>query len=193
MAHDLILASSSRYRQELLARLGFTFRAFAPPVDEAALREPSWSPRETAERLALAKAESLALLHPKAIIIGADQVVSCAGQILGKPGTREAALEQLTLLQGRQHQLLTALVVLRGAERFPHTDVTELTMRSLTPAELAAYVDADEPFDCAGAYKLECRGITLFERIRSDDHTAIVGLPLIALTSILRRCGLVAA
>jgi septum formation protein len=186
----LILASTSRYRRELLARLGLPFTALAPDCDEEALKRPGIPPRQLAEELADAKARSLRTTHPDAVIIGSDQVCAVDDAILSKPGTPERAMAILARLQGRTHQLITAVTISGpdGEER--HTDVTTLTMRSLDAAAIARYVAADAPLDCAGAYKLECRGIALMETVTSADHTAIVGLPLMAVTRMLARFGL---
>lgn len=187
----LVLASTSRYRRELLARLGLPFRAERPDCDEDAYKGRGLSPEALAETLALLKAKSLerAPEGARATIIGSDQVAAIDGQILSKPGTVEAAVEQLCLLSGREHRLITAVAVIAGDRRLLHTDVTRLWMRSLNTEALARYVAADEPLDCAGSYRLESRGIALFSRIESADHTAIVGLPLIALTTMLRELG----
>lgn len=187
---ELILASTSPYRRELLTRLGIPFRCEAPVCDEEAIKKEGHAPRELAERLAALKAQSLAGKHPGAILIGSDQLASGPAGILGKPGTRAAALAQLEALSGRTHELITALAVWRDGRLWMHTDVARLTMRALTRAELERYVDADRPFDCAGSYRLEARGIALFERIDAEDHSAIVGLPLMALAGQLRTLGL---
>jgi septum formation protein len=190
---DLLLASTSRYRRQLLERLGVPFRALAPACDEEALKRPELAPQALAEELALAKARSLEAAHPAATIIGSDQVaaVERAGgwTILGKPGSAERAVDQLVQLSGRTHLLITAMAVLHRGRAIRHTDITSLAMRPLERAQLARYVAADQPLDCAGAYKLEARGVTLFSRIESADHSAITGLPLIALTAILAELG----
>jgi septum formation protein len=142
-----------------------------------------------AEELARGKAESIAASEPAATIIGCDQLVFFEGRILGKPGTMERAIEQLEAMAGRIHELITALVVIQGDELICHTDITRLTMRPLTRPELKRYAAHDQPVDCAGSYKLEERGIVLFEKIESQDHTAITGLPLIALVGFLRQFG----
>lgn len=185
----LILASTSRYRKALLERVGLPFTALSPACDEEALKDPRWSPQETAERLAEAKARSLAALHPEAVIIGSDQVCALGSEILHKPGTPARAVDHLLRLQGATHALITAMVVIspRGIHR--HTDITRLTMRPLAREALERYVAADHPVDCAGAYKLEQRGVTLFSTIDSADQTAIIGLPLLALTGILTELG----
>jgi septum formation protein len=188
---DLVLASTSPYRHALLERLGLPFRCVAPRVDEEALKaeRAGEAPEALAGRLALAKAASVADAFPDATVIGSDQLVALDGEVLGKPGTADRAVAQLLRLAGRPHRLITAVAVLDRGRVVSHMDVTTLHMRSLTAAELARVVAADSPLDCAGGYKLEARGITLFEWIDSADHTAIVGLPLIALTTILRDIG----
>jgi septum formation protein len=186
---DLILASTSRYRRELLERLGIPFRALAPACDEEALKDPTLKPRALAEKLALAKAESLRGAHPEAAIIGGDQVAELGGRVLGKPGTAEGARAQLALMAGKEHRLITAIVVHHGGIPYRFTDIAVLHMRPLTPEQIARYVELDQPLDCAGSYKLERAGVALFERIESADHTAITGLPLMTLARILGQCG----
>jgi len=188
---DLILASTSPYRRAQIERLGVPFRCVAPDVDEEALKA-RWRdalPRELAERLAHAKAASVAEQFPEAVVIGGDQLVAIDGRVLGKPGTTDRAIAQLGELSGRSHELFTALSIINEGTTYAHVNVTTLSVRRLTPESLARYVAADRPIDCAGSYKLEARGITLFESIASDDHSAIVGVPLIALTTILRDIG----
>lgn len=190
---DLLLASTSRYRRQLLERLGVPFRVLAPDCDEEALKRPDLAPQALAEELALAKAASLGAANPRATIIGSDQVAAVADGdgwlILGKPGSPERAIDQLARLAGRTHLLITAVAVLHRGRIERHTDVTRLTMRALARDQLARYVAADQPLDCAGAYKLEARGVALFSRIDSADHSAITGLPLMALTGILAGLG----
>jgi septum formation protein len=193
---DLVLASTSRYRRELLERLGLPFRCIAPACDEAMLAASAEAqamvPRELAESLAAAKARSLATEKSTAgaTIIGCDQLVSFEGRVFGKPGTPERAEAQLAAMAGRSHELITALVVLdREGRPTTHTDITTLRLRPLSPAEIRRYVAVDRPIDCAGSYKLERLGIALFETIETQDQTAITGLPLMALTSILRSLG----
>ena len=121
-----------------------------------------------------------------AVIIGCDQLVWFQGRIFGKPGSVVRAIDQFSAMAGHTHELVTALVVLHGERVFRHTDVTTLRMRNLSGAAIERYVAADQPLDCAGSYKLESRGIALFDRIQTDDHTAVTGLPLVALVTILR-------
>ena len=188
---DLILASTSPYRRALLERLGLPFRCRAPGVDEDPLKHQGLSPRELAERLAIAKADAVARLEPdpRSIVMGSDQLVAFEGRVLGKPGSVERAVEQLLSLAGRDHELITAMAVIQGTRVLQHTDVARLHMRPLSRDEIERYVLADQPIDCAGSYKLEARGIALFDQIISDDHSAITGLPLMALTTILRDLG----
>jgi septum formation protein len=186
---ELVLASTSVYRRALLDRLGVPFRWRAPLCDEEALKSAESDPRTLAEALANAKAASLASVEPEATIIGCDQLVACQGQVFGKPGSVACAVEQLGAMAGLVHELITALVVVEGERIFSHTDVTRLQMRRLSRPAIERYVAVDQPIDCAGAYKIESRGIALFDKIESDDHTAVTGLPLIALVTILRELG----
>ncbi len=185
----LILASTSPYRRSLLERLGLPFETMAPGVDEEAFAATGAGPRTIAESLAIAKAEAVAKGRHEAVVIGSDQVAALDGRALGKPGTEEAAVDQLMGMTGREHELITAMAVAhRGTIRL-HVDVTVLTMRTLSRDEIRRYVEADRPLDCCGSYRIETRGIALFEKVDSEDFTAIVGLPLIALTTILRDLG----
>ena len=186
---DLVLASTSPYRRALLARLGVPFRCLAPRFEESSVSIIGKDPGEAAELLARGKAESIAAAEPAATVIGCDQLVSFEGRILGKPGTMERAIEQLETMAGRSHDLITALIVIQGNESVCHVDSTRLWMRPLTRPELKRYAAHDQPVDCAGSYKLEERGIVLFEKIETQDHTAIIGLPLIALVGFLRQFG----
>jgi septum formation protein len=186
---EIVLASTSPYRRALLERLGLPFRCRAPQCDEEATKGQELEARTLAEQLALAKAASLLADEPDAAIIGCDQLVAFQGQIFGKPGTVARATEQFSAISGQTHELYTALVVVHQERIIRHTDVTTLRMRDLSPAAIERYIAADQPLDCAGSYKLESRGIVLFDRIQTDDHTAITGLPLVALVSILRDLG----
>jgi len=189
MVNDLILASSSPYRRALLKRLGLPFRCQSPDVDETAVKALGLPPQPLAERLADAKAQRVAAQEPEAAVIGSDQLVVFQGQVLGKPGIVDKAIEQLLAMSGYEHKLITSMTVIHKDDIHRHTDVTRLHLRSLTRDEIARYVEADSPLDCAGSYKIESRGIVLFDRIDSTDHSAITGLPLIALTTILRDLG----
>jgi septum formation protein len=191
MARPLIvLASTSRYRRELLERLRCPFEVHAPQVDEAAL--PSETPRETALRLARDKAANVARRFPGAIVIGSDQTVDLNAVALGKPLSHEAALAQLQSLQGRTAVFYTALAVRGPALNSLQVDCvpTTVTFRNLPTAQLEAYLRADQPYDCAGAARIESLGIALIQSVKSDDPTALIGLPLIRLTSMLTAAGI---
>lgn len=182
----LILASTSKYRAQLLAQLGWEFRGLAPDFDEEVHKGQGTEPSELAQKLAAGKARALRESHPEAFIIGADQVCALGEEIMSKPGEFEKARLQLKKLQGKTHELLTAVCLLTPTgEEKKILNRTRLTMRPLTDGEIERYLQADEPYDCGGSYRLEARGITLFESVSMTDHTAIIGLPLIELTSLL--------
>jgi septum formation protein len=185
----LVLGSTSRYRRALLARLGLPFSVDPPDVDESAL--PGEKPAQTALRLAEAKARAVAARHGDALVIGSDQMADSAGQAVGKPGTRDAAVAQLRALSGRTVVFHTGLALVDASSGRCRTALVDVasTFRSLTPAEIEAYLDREAPFDCAGSVKSEGLGIALFDRIASDDPTALIGLPLIALCRLLREEG----
>ena len=185
----LVLASTSRYRRELLERLQLPFDVARPEVDEAAL--PGEAPRELAVRLARAKAMAVAARHGgDAWALGSDQVADVEGRALGKPGGREAAIAQLRSMAGRVVRFHTALCLAHADGRaFAGIDLTEVHVRALADAEIGRYVDAEQPFDCAGSFKSEGFGIVLFERIDNRDPTALIGLPLIATCDLLRKAG----
>ncbi len=183
----IILASTSRYRRELLARLGLPFTAQAPGVPEDAVEgEP---PDAMAARLALAKARSIGA--PGAIVIGSDQVASLDGRILRKPGSADAAVAQLRAAQGRAVLFHTAVAVVAtdSGEALTHVDRTEVGFRRLDDDALAEYVRREKPRDSAGSFKSEGLGIALFEKISSDDPTALIGLPLIFVAHALKTLG----
>ncbi len=190
----LILASSSKYRKELLSRLGLPFVTVNPDIDETSL--PNEKPHETALRLACLKALAVGKLYPDSIVIGSDQVAECAGEPIGKPGSFERAFEQLKKMRGKEVIFHTALCVRNGRDSHPDdtlqkkTVETVVAFRNLPDMELEAYLKTEEPYDCAGSAKNEALGIILLEKIESDDPTALTGLPLIALTTMLRQCGL---
>jgi septum formation protein len=186
----IVLASTSPYRRELLARLRLAFNCVPPKVDESALAgEP---PRVTARRLAQAKATAVAVQASTALVIGSDQVADLDGEPLNKPGSHAAALAQLRRLQGREAVFHTALCVTTAGGRCLDVDCvpTRVRFRRLSTAQLEAYLQADHPYDCAGAAKIESLGIALVESVQSDDPTALIGLPLIRLSTMLARAGL---
>jgi septum formation protein len=182
----IILASTSPYRRKLLQQLNLTFSVESPAVDEAVLKKTAQvSLPDLPLYLARKKAESVAALFPNDIVIGSDQMGLFDHKSLDKPGTKDKAVLQLKKLQGSTHQLLTALCVIHRGKLFQHLDITELTMRPLNDAQIKNYVDLENPVDCAGSYKFEGLGIALFEKVQTKDPSAIVGLPLMALTQIL--------
>jgi septum formation protein len=190
-APTLVLASASPYRRALLERLGLPFVQEPAAIDEHIF--PGEAPAEAVMRLARAKAASVLARHPGAIVIGSDQVAVRGDEILGKPGDAESATQQLTRSAGRHVEFLTGVCVLGGAasgEPEEHMDITRVVFRRLSPQEIRAYVHRDEPFDCAGSFRAEGLGISLFERIDSQDPTGLIGLPLIWLAQALRRLGL---
>ena len=189
-APRLILASTSTYRRELLARLRVPFECLAPGCDEQRL--PDEPAAALASRLARLKAETVAARHPGSLVIGSDQVAVRGDEILGKPGTVARCTEQLLQSSGREVAFLTAVHVVDGRHdrAEAHLDRTLVRFRTLDAAEVARYVAADQPFDCAGGFKAESLGIGLFERIDSADPTALTGLPLIWLSGALRRAGI---
>lgn len=188
-ARSLVLASTSRYRRALLERLGIPFTAIAPIADETPL--PGESPPETALRLGEVKARSVAPAHPGAVIIGSDQVANCDGRPVGKPGDRVHAFAMLTALSGKSVVFHTGLALLDTASGRCATALVDVrsTFRRLSAAEIDAYLDREQPYDCAGGVRSEGLGIALFEAIASDDPTALIGLPLITLTGMLRDAG----
>lgn len=189
----LILASSSRYRQELLSRLGLSFQAISPDVDERA--HPGESAKDRALRLAKLKAGVIAESTPNALIIGSDQVATLDGEHIGKPGTHAAALQQLQRMRGKTVIFHTAVCLwdTRGPQAPDGVQLddieTRVTFRTLPDAELDAYLRIEQPYDCAGSAKNEGLGIALLEKIESTDPTALTGLPLIAVTTMLRQAG----
>jgi len=185
----LILASSSAYRRALLSRLTTRFESIAPAVDESPL--PGELPALLAARLAALKAATVAEQRAGSVVIGSDQVATLDGLLLGKPGTVERACEQLLACSGRTIRFFTAVAVSGPAHPVPatHTDQTDVSFRVLDPAEVRRYVAAEQPLDCAGSFKAEGLGITLFSRIRSEDPTGLQGLPLIWLSGALRELG----
>ena len=183
----LVLASTSPYRRELLARLRIPFETARPDTDETAL--PGETPTGLVRRLSVAKASDVCARNPDAWVIGSDQVAELDGRVLGKPGRREEAIRQLESMSGRAIEFRTGLCLCHGEQRSVAVDTTTVRFRTLASEEIARYVDAEQPFDCAGSFKCEGLGISLFEAIESLDPTALVGLPLIATARLLREAG----
>jgi septum formation protein len=191
----LILASSSPFRRALLESAGFTPTCISPEVDEDSLKSQGLAPKELAEQLAVTKAQAvwdgIGPQNPakpeKHIVVGSDQVACLGDQIFSKPGADAKAIEALKTLNGKTHRLITSVCVLCPGEKAVFTNITELTMRPLDDYQIENYVRHDQPLNCAGSYMLEKGGIKLFERIQSEDFTAIQGLPMMALTTALLK------
>jgi len=186
----LILGSTSRYRHELLSRLRIPFEVVAPDVDETPLSGES--PLALASRLALAKAHAVAKLHPQAVVIGSDQVADLHGEPLGKPGNHARAVEQLQRMRGQTVVFQTAVAVVCQASGFEQMEVAPVRVRfrDLTDNEIEAYLQAEQPYDCAGSAKSEGLGIALLNAIDNDDPTALIGLPLIRTCRMLTSAGI---
>ena len=186
----LILGSTSRYRRELLERLRVPFDVVSPDVDETPLAGEA--PHALATRLALAKAQAVATLHPQAVVIGSDQVADLNGEPLGKPGTHERAVLQLQRMRGQTVIFQTAVSVVCLESRFEQTELAQIKVRfrDLSDAEIEAYLRAEEPYDCAGSAKSEGLGIALLDAIDNDDPTALIGLPMIRTARLLRAAGI---
>lgn len=186
---QIVLASSSRYRRELLQRFGLSFVVDPPEIDESPLLGET--PAKLAVRLAAAKAQTVAKRHPDAIVVGSDQVASLDGRVLGKPGNVERAVRQLVAFSGQRVEFLTGLAVVRGEGQRPrtHLDVTTARFRRFGEREAARYVRQDRPLDCAGGIRFEGLGPLLLEGVDTEDPSAAIGLPLIALGALLRRAG----
>ncbi len=186
----LILASTSRYRRELLERLRLPFDVVSPQVDETP--RAGESPADLAVRLAAAKAAAVAALHPRAVVIGSDQVAELDGMPIGKPGSHERAVAQLRAMRGRSVVFHTAVAVHRAAAGYAGAALAPVTVRfrDLGDAEIEHYLRTEQPYDCAGSAKCETLGIALLAAIDSDDPTALVGLPLIRTCALLREAGI---
>lgn len=186
----IILASSSPYRRRLLEQIGLAFEWASPDIDETAL--PVETPEALVQRLAYAKAEALAKHYPGHWIIGSDQAASLQGDVLGKPGNIDNAREQLRSCRGQRVEFLTGLCLLNTHTKKSETILERFSVvfRDLTNAQIDRYLEREQPFDCAGSFKVEGLGIALFERLEGDDPNALIGLPLIQLVTLLQRAGI---
>jgi septum formation protein len=185
----LILASTSPYRRRLLERLGLRFSVEAPGIAESPLEHET--PAARAARLAAAKAQAVSGRHPRAVVVGSDQVAAAGDAVLGKPGDEAAARQQLARLSAAVARFHTACAVVRAEPPFSasHLDTTSVAFRTLEPAEIDRYIARERPLDCAGSFKVEGLGISLLERLEGEDPTGLIGLPLIWLAATLRRLG----
>ena len=186
----LVLASTSPFRRALLEKLGIPFETLSPEVDES--RHPDESPQALVTRLSEAKARAGAPAYPDALIIGSDQVAVCHDEILGKPGSHEKATRQLAQLSGQRVDFLTGLCLFDSANGHLRVDLVDyaVTFRKLTPAQIDRYLRAEQPYNCAGSFKSEALGISLFEAMHGDDPNALIGLPLIRLVTWLNETGI---
>jgi septum formation protein len=185
----IVLASTSIYRQAQLKTLGIAFTAEKPLIDEEKEKDTSLSPKDLALKLSFLKAQSLA--KPNQITIGGDQLVSFENQILGKPGSIEKAIQQITKMQNQTHELITALTIFDGPENFKQVlNITKMKLKKLTPEQIKKYIELDNPIDCAGSYKIEKHGVQIIEAIETSDFTAIQGLPLLELSQVLTQMGI---
>ena len=188
--HDIILASSSVYRRQLLNKLGINYRWQAPDIDEAPIGGES--PTELVKRLSKFKAMALAPHYPTGLIIGSDQVASLENQILGKPGNHANAKAQLETVSGKQVTFFTGLTLYKATTRTTQTccEIYQVTFRQLTEAQIENYLQREQPYDCAGSFKSEGLGIALFDTLNGRDPNTLIGLPLIALIDMLNREGI---
>lgn len=190
MQSSVILASTSRYRAELLQRLKIEFKQHSPVCDETPLNDET--PRELVERLSVAKAQSIADQFPEHLVIGSDQVANHDGRVIGKPASHNDAVAQLRSLSGQSITFLTGLCVMqKSAQRILQSVVTtKVRFKSLDDAQIDRYLEADKPYDCAASFRSEGYGSTIVDNISSDDPTAIIGLPTILLSTYLDQLGL---
>ena len=186
----IILASSSNYRKELLSRLNLDFKTLSPDIDEESFKLSSLTFEQVAETLSLEKAKEVLKNNPNSSVIGSDQVLGFEGQIFDKPMTEQKAKEQLKLLQGSTHKLITSFTILSKDKTLTETVTAHMEMKSLTDQQIENYISKDQPLYSCGSYKLESLGIALFESIKCEDDTAIVGLPLLKLVKALKEFGI---
>lgn len=186
---NLVLASRSPYRKMQLEKLNFLFETVDSQINEDIVKQENLTPIEIAKKLAYLKAQFVftQTRFKDTVIIGADQLVSFENQILGKTPSMTEAFEQLSMLQGRTHQLISAVCILSPQGKFEHQNISEMTMKPLTSREIQAYIQIDKPFDCAGTYKFELHGKSLFSNVQTDDESAILGLPTLWLEKTLEQ------
>lgn len=185
----IVLASTSIYRQAQLKTLGIPFIAEKPLIDEEKEKDLSLNPKDLALKLSFLKAQSLA--KPNQVTIGGDQLVSFENQILGKPGSIENAIQQITKMQNQTHELITALTIFDGPDNFKQVlNITKMKLKKLSSEQIKKYIELDNPVDCAGSYKIEKHGVQIMEAIETSDFTAIQGLPLLELSKVLAQMGI---
>ena len=185
---NLILASESPYRKELLGRLNLPFTCSPAHIDEESIWQNDLSPKEVSIELAKMKAQKVFQMNPDGLVIGSDQVIALDGKIFGKPGSIEKATQQLMALRGKTHQLITSVCLISKSNQIVFSNETNLKVKAdLTESEIRKYVKQDLPLNCAGSYKIEGMGIALFEKVETTDFTSIIGLPLIELSKQLKK------
>ena len=185
---QLILASQSPYRKKQMEDFGLSFKCVKPDFDEDSLKKLKITPVRLASRLAYEKAKSISEKNPNAWVIGSDQLVALGAKILGKPGSRQKAISQLTEMNGRSHRLITAVTLLGpNGKKYHEVVVAKIKMRKLSRQEIISYVYRDKPYDCAGAYRFESGGYSLVEKMVVSDPSSLMGLPMIALGNLLRK------
>ncbi len=189
LTRSLILGSTSPYRRELLQHLSVPFTTAAPDIDETRL--PAESPADMVKRLSLGKAKAVAATHTDALIIGSDQCAVLREEVMGKPGTHANAVSQLRKASGQTVTFLTGLCLYDSRDNSYQLDIVpfEVDFRTLTDTEIENYLLKDQPYNCAGSFRSESLGVTLFKRMRGDDPSALIGLPLIRLSQMLRQAG----
>ncbi len=188
MKPTIILASGSRYKQELMQRLALPFNAITADINET--RQHGEQPLALAERLAREKAAAVAILHPHAFVLGTDQVIALEDRVFTKPITAQAAVQQLKTLRGKTHELITSIALIAPDGKIHNSTAHyAMSMRDVSDQEIEDYIREDSPLDCAGAYKIECAGIRLFRSLQGDDYTAIIGLPLTHVWQLLEIAG----
>lgn len=191
MHKPIILASQSPFRKMQLQQLGVAFTSQSPEVDEREIENNWQGPlHDLPLHLASCKAEKIALHNPHSIVIGSDQMLIFKGQSFAKPSSKSECVERLLSLQGQTHELHTSLCVRNGIQQETATTIAKMTMRPLSLSQIEKYVELDQPIGCAGAYKIEEKGLLLFSQIETSDHSSIVGLPLLSLVSILSGWGI---
>lgn len=183
----LVLGSSSKFRKAQLGQLRVPFDTYSPDIDEDQIKNSSKTPLEISRELSLEKAKAVLEKYPNDLVIGADQVLNFKGEIFSKPGTAENAMAQLKKLRNETHELITSYALITKDKEIVETVISKMTMRDLTDEQIRKYVELDEPLYSCGAYKLETLGISLFKSIECPDHSAIIGLPLISLTTQLEK------
>ncbi|MGI4992879.1 Maf family protein [Halobacteriovorax sp. GFR7] len=187
---QLILGSSSQFRQAQLKQLGLEFTCISPNIDEESIKTQGLTPLEVSRELSLQKAQEVLKTNQDAIIIGGDQVLNFNGEIFNKPETPENAFNHLKRLQGKTHELITSIAVISKDKQVIETVVSKMTMKELSDEQIKRYIEIDEPLWSCGAYKLETLGIALFDTVECPDHSSIIGLPLISLSKILEEFGI---